>query len=548
MDGYVRVSRVMGREGEGYISPTVQREAIQKWADYKGVEIVAWHVDEDQSGGTQNRPGIRAAIQRVQDGETDGIACWRINRFARNVSEAIEDVTTIHEAGGHLAFIEEDIDPTGPFGGFILTILLAVGELELNNLKASWRTAKTRAHERGAKIGPTPFGYRRQEDGTLTIHEGEAAMVQEAYARAGRDGTTSALTYLEGQTTPREGGKLDGQARTWTTSTVRRMLALRIYLGEMRWGNLPPGQFDELRIVDRATWEAAQHNEIQGRTPPRHYPLSGVATCGQCGERLVGGSAGKNQRTYRCRASLKSWKGARCNAPTNVTARLLEEHVRALLLEQFDGAGEWVQREASDGLADAEAVLLQSERELDDFIADTEGAALLRRVGRYEQAVGARVDAVEAARRTFKDAASSSAAGLTASPAELLAGDDPAGLAAVARGVLGGLVVRRGRGPLPPRVSLAPLPYAAEANPEPIMIDPSRSAPAMQTFLGRISAATGGRTYMPTGTKTVPPFDAAAVHALVRPAKSFVPHTTDCDDTVYVALDERVTWVVEVYA
>jgi hypothetical protein len=46
MDGYVRVSRRMGRGGPGYISPNVQREAIQRWADYRDVEIVAWHVDQ----------------------------------------------------------------------------------------------------------------------------------------------------------------------------------------------------------------------------------------------------------------------------------------------------------------------------------------------------------------------------------------------------------------------------------------------------------------------------------------------------------------------
>lgn len=61
MDGYIRVCRRMGREGPGYISPDVQRESIQRWADYRGVEIAAWHVDEDESGGTQNRPGLRTA-------------------------------------------------------------------------------------------------------------------------------------------------------------------------------------------------------------------------------------------------------------------------------------------------------------------------------------------------------------------------------------------------------------------------------------------------------------------------------------------------------
>jgi site-specific DNA recombinase len=89
MDGYVRVSRRMGREGPGYISKDVQREAIERWADYRGITIATWHVDEDESGGTQDRPGIVAALKRVEAGESDGIACWRLNRFARNVSEAL---------------------------------------------------------------------------------------------------------------------------------------------------------------------------------------------------------------------------------------------------------------------------------------------------------------------------------------------------------------------------------------------------------------------------------------------------------------------------
>lgn len=132
----------MGRKGPGYISPTVQREAIARWAEYRGVEIAAWHLDEDESGGTQDRPGLRAAIERIESGETEGIACWRLNRFARNVAGAIDDVQRILALGGHLAFVEEDIDPTGPFGSFILTVLLAVATLERDNMVAGWQTAK----------------------------------------------------------------------------------------------------------------------------------------------------------------------------------------------------------------------------------------------------------------------------------------------------------------------------------------------------------------------------------------------------------------------
>jgi hypothetical protein len=43
-------------------------------------------------------------------GKTEGIACWRLNRFARNVAGAIDDVQRIQVLGGHLAFVEEDIE------------------------------------------------------------------------------------------------------------------------------------------------------------------------------------------------------------------------------------------------------------------------------------------------------------------------------------------------------------------------------------------------------------------------------------------------------
>jgi len=40
--GYVRVSRVAGREGERFISPDVQRERIEKQAAAGGHTLVDW--------------------------------------------------------------------------------------------------------------------------------------------------------------------------------------------------------------------------------------------------------------------------------------------------------------------------------------------------------------------------------------------------------------------------------------------------------------------------------------------------------------------------
>src|SRR4051812_38495058 len=110
MDGYIRVSRRMGREGPGYISPRIQREAIERWSEYKSIHIAAWHVDEDASGGTHKRPGLESAVERAVSGETGGIVSWKIDRFSRYTVGGLEDLRRLEDAGARLAFVSEDID------------------------------------------------------------------------------------------------------------------------------------------------------------------------------------------------------------------------------------------------------------------------------------------------------------------------------------------------------------------------------------------------------------------------------------------------------
>lgn len=99
LDGYVRVSRVGGREGEGYISPSVQREAIEHYAAELGGEIGAWDQDEDYSGGNVERPAFQAALERLREGASDGIVVMAIDRFARSVADGAAIVREITERG-----------------------------------------------------------------------------------------------------------------------------------------------------------------------------------------------------------------------------------------------------------------------------------------------------------------------------------------------------------------------------------------------------------------------------------------------------------------
>ena len=65
--GYIRVSRIGGRAGEGYIAPDQQREAIGRYAEQLGVVIAgdAWYDDQDFSGGNLDRPGWETLVIRT---------------------------------------------------------------------------------------------------------------------------------------------------------------------------------------------------------------------------------------------------------------------------------------------------------------------------------------------------------------------------------------------------------------------------------------------------------------------------------------------------
>lgn len=437
MDGYIRVSRRLGREGPGYISPAVQREAIERWAVYKGVRIAEWHVDEDQSGGTHNRPGLELAVARALARETSGIVSWKIDRFSRYTEGGLRDLRRLEERDARLAFVVEDIDTSGPMGRFVYTVMLAMSEYFLDSIKAGWRTAKTRAVERGAHIGPTPFGYDRRPDGTLEPNE-RGEIVTAAFMAAAHSDLQAAV------------GLLDRRApeRTWTTFTVRRLLANRVYLGEVSYGQELVSTDAHDPLTSPAIFAAAQHEPTGRRRPKGDFPLSGIAACGTCGAHMVGARGGAHgQRMYRCSSH------STCGGAAVITADLLEAHVVGVLKAAFDHPGFQVGSESVE-LAGAEEALLETERELDEFAADATARGILGR--RYHAALQARVTAVDRAREALRDALARSEQTRLVVPTELWESLEPAELAEVLRGGLERVIVRKGRGRIGERVTVVP--------------------------------------------------------------------------------------------
>lgn len=473
MDQYVRVSRVAGRSGESFISPDLQREQGATWASSRGVEVTAIHEDLDQSGGKLERPGLDALMERIRSGQTDGVIVSKLDRLSRlGVADALRLVEQITEAGGSIAALDLGLDPTTPFGEFGMTIMLALARMERRRMSEAWEHAKTRALDRGARMGPTPFGYTRDDDGLLVPHPKWARVVTRAFQLAADQGVDAALAYLREQVPayPSDGQpgvrrKRSADHRTWSAFTVRRMLRNRSYLGETRYGDRLVRD-SHPSLVDRVTFERAHPgDEKPQRRPAAVFPLSGFATCANCGEVLVGGRAGtrgESLRTYRCRASLGSWKGERCDSPTNILADRLESYVVEQVKQAYEQGGTSglaaSVAETDGSFEDVQGELEAAEHELERFAADPTAAELLGEAA-WTAALRTRTERAEAARAEYREHVDTMrAADIVIPPIELLDSLEPAELRTVLRSVFESVRVgrgsARGRGPMAERVEL----------------------------------------------------------------------------------------------
>jgi site-specific DNA recombinase len=392
LDGYIRVSRVGGRVGDSFISPDVQREQIERWADLRGVTIADWHTDLDQTGGKLSRPGLDAMMERVRNRETDGIVVARLDRLSRaGVADALKLVEEVAEHSAKLAVVDLGVDPTTTFGEFATTIMLALARMERRRIAENWKVARERAIGRGWHF-TVPVGYERDaETGRLVPNE-HAERVREVFRRKAAGASWGDLArYLNDAGVPTTTGS------RWQPRGVAHLIAKRVYLGEVYHGdaNRLPGAHEPL--VSVAEWEAANRtrpavNDGDGRL------LSGLVRCAGCRHAMKGARAqarGKTYEQYRCK---KHHAAGRCEAPATALASLLDPIVEARFLEWADAhhAGA-APVESSAALDEATRRLQDAEAELDGFTSDLEVRKLLG-PDRWRENVRVRVEAVDAAR------------------------------------------------------------------------------------------------------------------------------------------------------
>jgi site-specific DNA recombinase len=373
-DGYVRVSRRAGREGESFISPEVQRKKIADWAQLHEVEIVQWWEEIDQSGAKLQRPMFQQALERCETGQTGGVIVAKLDRFARSAVDALESIKRLNQAGARLVSVEDNFDGSTPMGRFAIGILTLIAELELERIKENWATAVTSAVERGIHIsGRVPVGYIREEKTKLLLIDPRSApVVAEVFRRRALGASWAELArYLEEQQVyPSTGNE------HWSKFGVASLVKNPVYLGQARGGQLVNERAHE-PIVTRAEFDAAQSTKksllaARDGSVASQAMLGGLARCAGCGHTLkITGNTHKATGTrYAVYYCIGRYASGPCPARASEAAANLDWHVEQEVLAAIAQDGGPVARaiQASQRVEEAARTVADAEHELDLYV------------------------------------------------------------------------------------------------------------------------------------------------------------------------------------
>lgn len=301
---YVRLSQDRTALGLGVER---QLEDARALAKRRGWHVVAELVDNDLSAkGNRLRPGFEELLRLIEAGEIAVAVGWTWERLERNRREGLRLIEAGQAASLVISLCRgSDIDMSTPAGRLVADVLSATARNEIEVKSDRQRRAMEQRLQRGERWGGRrPFGYTT----AMEPIEVEAQAVRDGYRMllAGASlGSIAREWNARGLTTPQpaRGAPADAQHNPWKQGSMSKCLAKACYAGLRSHRGVIVGEAAWTGLVDRPTWEAAQH-VLTGR--PREaisdrYLLTGVALCGLCGATVhVGARRAGKGNAYRC--------------------------------------------------------------------------------------------------------------------------------------------------------------------------------------------------------------------------------------------------------
>lgn len=299
--GYVRISsEESAREGYGLSG---QEQSIRVYAQAHGLELTGIYADAGRSGGSmRGREELARLMEDARAGVFECVVFTRLDRLARKTLDLLSICDRLDAVGVGIICIEQNIDTTTAVGKVMRTVIGAFAEFEREVITERITAGLAEKARLGEIVGPLPLGYVRNEDGTVTADPITAPLIHAAYERY----STGNYSMRDMAAWAADVGLKSVEGNPLDRLSVRKLLSNPTYAGVVTYHGSVVGNGKHEAIVDAALFTAVQetmrdrnryHPNAQpfGREP---YPLSGVASCDDCGAEFVGVSRNV-ERKYR---------------------------------------------------------------------------------------------------------------------------------------------------------------------------------------------------------------------------------------------------------
>jgi site-specific DNA recombinase len=401
---YTRKSTEEGLEQE-FNSLDAQREACAAYIAsqrHEGwIQLSDLYDDGGYSGGTMERPGLKALLAQVAAGKVDVIVVYKVDRLTRALSDFAKIVDVLDARGASFVSVTQSFNTTTSMGRLTLNVLLSFAQFEREVTGERIRDKVAASKKKGMWMGgPVPLGYDVRER-KLVVNEAEAAKVRlifERYLKLGSLGELAA--ELDGQGVRSKSRILaDGTAygdRPFSKGALAHLLKNRVYIGEVTHkGASYPGEQDPL--IARALWDEVEavldgkRREDPHATRADHpSPLAGRIVDGE-GRPMTPRHTTKGTRRYRYYVTAPATPDGR--TPTSgwrLPAGEIEQLVQSRLAAWLGNPSEIIA--ALSGQIDHLQPLIAAAGELANHVADAPPADLRSVLVEVDANVGVRED------------------------------------------------------------------------------------------------------------------------------------------------------------
>jgi DNA invertase Pin-like site-specific DNA recombinase len=202
--GYIRVSTT--QQVEHGASLDAQEDVLRAEAERRGWDLELYR-DEGRSAKDLKRPGLQAALQRLDQGDGHALMAIRIDRVSRSVADFAGLMDRAARRGWEIVMLSPSLDTSDPSGRFTTHVLSAAAEYERALTSVRVREGMARRKSEGVHLG------RRSELPAEVVTRIVTERDSGRSLRAIADGLTD-----EGVTTGQGGAR-------WYASTVKAVLA-----------------------------------------------------------------------------------------------------------------------------------------------------------------------------------------------------------------------------------------------------------------------------------------------------------------------------------